>query len=150
MQRIMGGEFAIPYSMMQHANEVETSMFATGRSALRGIIRAISKDHTIERMRVPNYICDSVTKALQQEHVPYDFYEVGFHFYPKSTPIGDVVLLVNYFGIIDVRSCVTAIKENNPDTIVIKDIEHWQDYVKAPDIKAIPDEEWEAVKKVYD
>ncbi len=43
-----------------------------------------------------------------------------------------------------------AFPVHNPNTIVIKDIEHWQDYVKAPDIRAIPDEEWEAVKKVYD
>ena len=121
MQQVIGGEFTIPHSMMEHTHEVTTTMFASGRSALRGIVRAIRKNHLIETMCVPNYICDSVTQALQREQVPYNFYEVGLDMYPKELPVGDVVLLVNYFGMIDVRAWVARIKSADPNTIVIVD-----------------------------
>ena len=42
-----------------------------------------------------------------------------------------------------------AFPVHNPDTIVIKDIEHWQDYVHAPSLD-FPDEEWEMLKKILD
>lgn len=43
-----------------------------------------------------------------------------------------------------------AFPVHNPDTIVIKDIEHWQDYVHAPSLD-FPDEEWAQLKEnVYD
>lgn len=38
---------------------------------------------------------------------------------------------------------------HTPDKIVIKDIEHWRDYVKAPPLK-FSDEEWAAFKAQYD
>ncbi len=121
MQRVMGGEFLISQSLMEHVQAVDKSLFATGRGALRGIIRAIRKNHDIQCMSVPNYICDSVTQALQQEQVPYEFYEVGTDLYPSAEPTGDVVLLVNYFGMVDVSAWIERIKQTNPETIVIVD-----------------------------
>ena len=38
---------------------------------------------------------------------------------------------------------------HTPEHVVIKDIEHWQDYVHAPSLD-FPDEEWEIFKKQYD
>lgn len=38
---------------------------------------------------------------------------------------------------------------HTPEKIVIKDIENWRDYVKAPSLD-FPEEEWEMVKKMYD
>lgn len=38
---------------------------------------------------------------------------------------------------------------HKPDTIVIQDIEHWQDYVHAPSLD-FPEEEWDKVKEMYD
>lgn len=45
-----------------------------------------------------------------------------------------------------------AFPVHKPETIVIKDIENWQDYVKAPDISeaAIKVEEWAEFRKTYD
>ncbi|MCL2339875.1 MAG: uroporphyrinogen decarboxylase, partial [Actinomycetia bacterium] len=37
---------------------------------------------------------------------------------------------------------------HNPDTIVIKDIEHWKDYVKVPSLK-FPNELWDAAKGMF-
>jgi hypothetical protein len=38
---------------------------------------------------------------------------------------------------------------HTPDKIVVKDIEHWRDYVHAPSLK-FPDEEWASFKAQYD
>ena len=42
-----------------------------------------------------------------------------------------------------------AFPVQTPDKLVIKDIEHWQDYVHAPSLK-FPDEEWNIFKDMYD
>jgi len=42
-----------------------------------------------------------------------------------------------------------AFPVHTPDKIVVKDIEHWRDYVKAPPLK-FTDEEWAAFKAQYD
>ena len=39
---------------------------------------------------------------------------------------------------------------HSPDKIVVKDIEHWRDYVHAPDLKKIPDAMWEASQRMLD
>ncbi len=38
---------------------------------------------------------------------------------------------------------------HTPSTIVVKDIEHWRDYVHAPSVK-FPQEEWDQFKEMYD
>lgn len=42
-----------------------------------------------------------------------------------------------------------AFPVHTPDKIVIKDIEHWRDYVHAPSVEC-PQAEWDMVKAVYD
>ncbi len=42
-----------------------------------------------------------------------------------------------------------AFPVHTPDKIVVKDIEHWRDYVHAPSLK-FSDEEWAAFKAMYD
>lgn len=42
-----------------------------------------------------------------------------------------------------------AFPVHTPDKIVIKDIEHWQDYVHAPSLD-FPQEEWDMFKAIYD
>ena len=39
---------------------------------------------------------------------------------------------------------------HTPDKIVVKDIENWREYVKAPDLSEIPEEEWLQSKALYD
>ena len=60
--------------------------------------------------------------------------------------------VVNAWGITNSYPVGTpgAFPVHTPDKVVIKDIEHWQDYVHAPDIAAIPEEEWYEMKKTYD
>ena len=43
-----------------------------------------------------------------------------------------------------------AFPVHTPDKIVVKDIEHWQDYVHAPDLTKIPDNLWDMCKGMYD
>ena len=59
--------------------------------------------------------------------------------------------VVNAWGITNVfpENSPGGFPVHTPDKIVIKDIEHWQDYVHAPSLK-FPDEEWEMFKAQYD
>lgn len=38
---------------------------------------------------------------------------------------------------------------HTPDKIVIKDIEHWRDYVHAPSLDVITDADWDLLKEIY-
>ena len=43
-----------------------------------------------------------------------------------------------------------AFPVHTPDKIVIKDIEHWRDYVHAPSLDVITEDEWGMLKAIYD
>jgi hypothetical protein len=59
--------------------------------------------------------------------------------------------VVNAWGITNSFPANTpgAFPVHTPDKIVVKDIENWRDYVKAPPLQ-FPDEEWAAFKAQYD
>ena len=59
--------------------------------------------------------------------------------------------IVNAWGVTNSWPAGTpgAFPVNTPELTVIKDIEHWQDYVHAPSTD-FPEEEWEMFRKTYD
>ena len=59
--------------------------------------------------------------------------------------------VVNAWGVTNSYPLGTpgAFPVHTPDKIVIKDIEHWQDYVHAPSLD-FPDEEWAMIKGIMD
>ncbi len=52
--------------------------------------------------------------------------------------------VVNAWGVTNVwpKGTPGAFPVHTPDKIVVKDIEHWQDYVHAPDLDDVPEEDW--------
>jgi len=73
-----------------------------------------------------------------------------FMFYPGLVPKGEVNV-VNAWGVTNSYPEHTPgmFPVHTPDKIVIKDIENWRDYVKAPSLK-FTDEQWGAAKGMYD
>ena len=59
--------------------------------------------------------------------------------------------VVNAWGVTNVwpEGTPGAFPVHTPDKIVVKDIEHWQDYVHAPQLN-ISQEEWDRIKAVWD
>ena len=73
------------------------------------------------------------------------------YFHSPSPKYGEENV-VNAWGITNSFPLGTpgAFPVHTPDKIVIKDIEHWQDYVHAPDLGKITDGDWEMLQKIYD
>jgi hypothetical protein len=83
----------------------------------------------------------------------YEGVSLLFHPYLMSQPLLErgQENVVNAWGITNSfpANVPGAFPVHTPDKIVVKDIEHWRDYVHAPSLK-FPDELWAAAKDMYD
>ncbi|MBN7774076.1 hypothetical protein [Clostridium aminobutyricum] len=71
-----------------------------GRSCLKYIIRF----KNIKKLYIPYYICDVVTKAVQEERCEIEFYHINNNLLPsfnKKLADGEWLYIVNYFGQVD-------------------------------------------------
>ena len=73
------------------------------------------------------------------------------HYFHSPAPALGQFDVINAWGVYNSwpENSPGAFPVHTPDKIVIKDIEDWKEYVKAPSLD-FPDEEWEMCKKVYD
>ncbi len=71
----------------------------TARNALEYLI----KSRNIKRIVLPKYICDSFLQPLKRNKIKYDFYNINQSLLPdlKSYDENSVLVLVNYFGLLD-------------------------------------------------
>lgn len=97
-----------------------------------------------------------VIKGGNPERFVNQFEAVQLGFHPYVTSPGALlskgqVNVANPWGVINSFPDNTPgqFPVHTPDKIVVKDIEHWQDYVKAPSLD-YPDEVWAAFKAQYD
>ena len=82
----------------------------------------------------------------------YEALALLFHPFLLATPLlkkGDMNV-VNAWGVTNSFPDYVpgAFPVHTPDKIVVKDIEHWRDYVHAPSLK-FPDELWNVCKGMY-
>lgn len=80
----------------------------------------------IRTIHLPFYICDSVVNACVQSGYKIHFYELDANFsfpasYLEQVANNEVILSVNYFGLINDNEVISTIKSNRPDVIVISD-----------------------------
>ena len=75
-----------------------------GRNALAYLICK----RGIRKLRIPRFICDSVTGVCEREGAAYSFYEVGLDFLPSDLSVSEMQLedgewfyLVNYYSQLD-------------------------------------------------
>lgn len=73
----------------------------SGHGALQQILLSLE---SVSKVWIPYFTCDIVVKALQDIHVPYDFYHINLQleieFLPKLKD-NEYILYTNYFGIKD-------------------------------------------------
>ena len=86
--------------------------------------------------------------ANQYEAIRLVLHPAMFH---STSPKYGEENVVNAWGVTNSYPLGTpgAFPVHTPDKIVIKDIEHWQDYVHAPSLD-FPDEEWAMIKGIMD
>lgn len=133
--KIIGGEFEIFPELktegLYHGKISETcdrKYYASGRTCLYVILENIAgysgKDGGV---LVPDYICASVTRTIIDAGYGFRFYRIGRNLYPDMESLYDglqkqkIVLLVNYFGMIDLEDTISSIRKISEDVIIIVD-----------------------------
>lgn len=126
MHRIVGGEFAIDSRLLsKNENSLELK-YSCGRSVLYAILMHIKRKYG--RILLPSYLCDSITRTVIDAEWKYDFYQVDECLHPvmddvfnENIRICDAVLLIDYFGMTDVKEDIVSIRKKNKDVVVIED-----------------------------
>lgn len=136
--KVIGGEFEIPLDLYEAANHEGIALsggtyYTSGRTCLYAILKALQPyQKELGGILLPDYICASVANSVKDAGYDFSFYRVGLDLQPdrESLCIGlrkeKIVLLVNYFGMIDLTGIVSVIRKQTEDTVVI--IDNVQDY----------------------
>ena len=131
MANVIGGEFKISLPGIETTEAENGKFFASGRGALAAILRKIiSQINTIHKwggVILPDYLCSSITQVCIDEKIPYQFYHIKENLVPDEKDLfskleeSSVVLLISYFGMIDIKDVSEKIKKQNPNEIIIVD-----------------------------
>jgi len=131
---LIGGEFEVDPSLLLKKNKTKLNfdnLFPFGRAALYYIFKVIKKKNNNIRILLPDYLCKSIVKTIEDIQLKFSFYPVDkkLHldraYFEKmakrktSHKIG--ILIINYFGLLSLNEDVRFIKNINRDWIVIID-----------------------------
>ncbi len=90
--------------------EFNYELFYTGRQALKYILDIISETHPVEKIWMPGYYCQHVTRWVKKIYTNLHFYDINPFEFDHILDIGafatnkDVVLINNYWGLSDTTS----------------------------------------------
>ena len=134
MGKVIGGEFAVDITRYLNNDEkklIETELlYSTGRCALFAILNdiAVSEKQISKMIYIPDYLCDSITRTIIDAGWQYDYYHIQQNLQADRESLVDklrrdskVVLLINYFGLINLSDVVADIRHQSGDTIIIID-----------------------------
>lgn len=131
MSNVIGGEFKIPLIGIETKLLDNGSFFASGRGAFAAILRKIIVNknviHKWGGVMLPDYLCSSITQVCIDEKIPYQFYHIKEDLLPDEEQLmpklddNSVVLLISYFGMIDVENVADRIKKQNPNVVIVLD-----------------------------
>ena len=132
MATVIGGEFKIPMAGIEtKKNPTMVFFFASGRGAFAAILRKIIVDKDAIQewggVVLPDYLCSSITQVCIDEKISYQFYHIKDDLLPDEedllTKLEDnkVVLLISYFGMINVENIANRIKKHNSNVVIIID-----------------------------
>ncbi len=124
---MIGGEFEIDLSIQREfVPQSDTYYYASGRTALYQILRSLGPRHT--RVWMPDWLCHTMVEAAEMAKTEVVFYELNSDFKATLEALdksgfrdGEAVLMVNYFGLLDLTLTAKVIKEQYPQSIVIED-----------------------------
>lgn len=135
MNKIIGGEFKIDSSLLELQqkkrksvlDDCEYKLYSTGRTALYSIVQGIH-NHTYKGVLLPDYVCNTVTEAIIESGVSYNFYHIKENMHPDWNTISkemvsnkSAIIITNYFGLLDLRDDIRYIRKNYPDVMIIVD-----------------------------
>lgn len=126
--RVIGGEFELTGVPEVLSKDFGYYSYASGRTALYQILMSIK----LETFKVwlPDWLCESMIDAVRRSGISYSFYTLGRNlemdvdqFVQRNRPVSehDVIVLVNYFGLINVERTIKQLKDYRVDSIIIED-----------------------------
>lgn len=129
---MIGGEFDIDVQRVQSqwpnnilADDVAT--YSTGRAALYYIIKYAMEHHEVSQIMVPDYLCSSVLVPIQKLGFSPVFYPINDKLEMKEEEFaqlykkGSLVIIINYFGLMDITNQVNYVRELDENAIVVED-----------------------------
>ena len=124
---MIGGEFEIDLSLQREfVPQPDVYYYASGRTALYQILRSLVPQH--HQLWLPDWLCHTMVDAVEKAGFEYCFYELDTDFKASIEALdksgfkdGEVVLMINYFGLQDLTSISKSIKAAYPNAVVIED-----------------------------
>ena len=134
MVKVIGGEFTIEDSMLDNQcvgeGSFDRAYYSSGRCAFYAILKDIEKTRGKNRILLPNYLCDSMTKVVMDTEWKYLFYNINCTMEPEMSDLyskidgqSAVVLLINYFGMIDLANAINKLSCIPDVTIIVDNVQ---------------------------
>lgn len=126
--RVIGGEFELTAIPNVKAKSTGFYSYASGRTALYQILKSIKL--TTLKVWLPDWLCESMIDAVKRAGIDYRFYSLNCNlqmdvtkFVEKNRPISenDAIVLVNYFGLVDVNQTIAELSSLKVHSIIIED-----------------------------
>lgn len=101
--------------------------YSSGRACLYYILQNIKLCGDSNRVLIPSYLCHSVISTIEAAMMKYVLYDLNERLSVDIDGLstlykrGDVVVVVNYFGMSDVEGQITQIRSIDPSAIVVVD-----------------------------
>lgn len=126
--RVIGGEFEL-MTVPDKVTRIERYYnYSSGRAALYQILMSIKL--TTCKVWLPDWLCESMIDAVRRTGIDYGFYSLGNdlsmnveEFVKRNRPISEnnAIILVNYFGLVDVELTIKQLRGVGVHSIVIED-----------------------------
>ncbi len=126
--RVIGGEFDLRTMPEQAHRPQGYYCYSSGRAALYQILMSIKL--TTFKVWLPDWLCESMIDAVKRTGLEYRFYELGpdlrmdvGRFVEKNRPVSenDVIVLVNYFGLVDVEKTIAELHALRVESVIVED-----------------------------
>ena len=134
--KVIGGEFKIHADILQRGNISNSEpVYSLGRTCFYAILEQIRTKVRGGGVLLPDYLCGSVAKVPPQLNIPFKHYHIGSDFLPDMDEIMNilahndkqwVVLLIAYFGLVDLNDTIATIHREFPlTTIIVDDVQNY-------------------------
>lgn len=141
-QRIIGGEYRIESGALRcEIRNKCNADFSIGRTCLYSIIDALKS--IVGEVLLPDYMCSSIVEVLIRIDIPIKHYHINTSFNPEIDDIKRVakdcnerfaILLISYFGMVNLDDTISAIRVEFPEAIlIIDDVQNYYGFGKHKD-----------------
>ncbi len=129
---MIGGEFQIAVTDIlnaenRHLESPDVYAYSSGRAALYQILKYLKQEKGISLVLLPEYLCSSILVPVQKLGLDYSFYSIDEQLELEKKSFVELykkdscVLLINYFGLQDLRTQIKTIRGIDEKAIIIED-----------------------------